>query len=57
MDSDWAPVVAAVAVTIVLGVADAVEASLGLDEWGSGEAIALAAVYADHLATLEGARA
>jgi len=38
-------------------IADAVEASRGLDEWGSGEATALAAVYADHLATLEGARA
>jgi len=38
-------------------IADAVEASRGLDEWGSGKATALAAVYADHLATLEGARA
>jgi len=38
-------------------IADAVEASRGLDEWGSAEATALAGVYADHLATLEGARA
>jgi len=38
-------------------IADAIEASRGLDEWGSGEATALAAVYADHLATLEKARA
>ncbi|MFJ2355624.1 hypothetical protein [Frigoribacterium sp. NPDC087798] len=38
-------------------IADAVAASRGLDDWGSGEATALAAVYADQLATLEGARA
>lgn len=37
-------------------IADAVEASRGLDEWGSAEAMALAGTYAAHLATLEGAR-
>lgn len=38
-------------------IADATEATRGLDQWGSAEASALAAIYADHLAAIEGARA
>jgi len=30
------------------------EAARGLDEWGTSDAAALAAIYADHLTTLEG---
>lgn len=36
-------------------IADATEASRGLDEWGSAEATALAQTYAHHLAAIEGA--
>jgi chromosome partitioning protein len=35
-------------------ISDATEASRGLDEWGSAEATALGALYADHLASIEG---
>lgn len=35
-------------------IADATEAARGLDEWGSAEATALGAIYAEHLTTLEG---
>ncbi len=35
-------------------ISDATEASRGLDEWGSAEATALGAIYADHLASIEG---
>lgn len=38
-------------------IADAVEASKGLDEWGSAEATALSGLYGGHLTTLEGVRA
>jgi chromosome partitioning protein len=38
-------------------IADAVEASKGLDEWGSAEATALSGLYSGHLTTLEGVRA
>lgn len=38
-------------------IADATEATRGLDQWGSAEASALAAIYSDHLAAIEGARA
>lgn len=37
-----------------VAIADATEAARGLDEWGTSDAAALAAVYADHLTTLEG---
>jgi chromosome partitioning protein len=37
-------------------IADATEAARGLDEWGTSEASSLAGIYADYLATLEGAR-
>lgn len=36
-------------------IADATEAARGLDEWGSAEATALGAIYAEHLAVIEGA--
>ncbi len=36
-------------------IADATEASLGLDEWGGRDAAELAAIYTRHLATLKGA--
>ncbi len=35
-------------------ISDATEAARGLDEWGSTEARGLAAIYADHLASIEG---
>lgn len=35
-------------------IADATEAARGLDEWGSAEATALGAIYADHLTSIEG---
>ena len=35
-------------------IADATEAARGLDEWGSGEATELSALYSDYLATIEG---
>lgn len=35
-------------------IADATEAARGLDEWGSAEATALGAIYAEHLAAIEG---
>lgn len=35
-------------------ISDATEAARGLDEWGSAEAAALGAIYADHLTTIEG---
>lgn len=35
-------------------ISDATEASRGLDEWGSPEAAALGAIYADQLASIEG---
>lgn len=35
-------------------ISDATEASRGLDEWGSAEATALGAIYADHLASIKG---
>jgi chromosome partitioning protein len=35
-------------------ISDATEAARGLDEWGSAEATALGAIYADHLTTIEG---
>nr|WP_255495674.1 ParA family protein [Cryobacterium sp.]QJS06011.1 plasmid partitioning protein ParA [Cryobacterium sp.] len=35
-------------------ISDATEASRGLDEWGSAEATALGALYANHLASIEG---
>ncbi|MCJ1685390.1 ParA family protein [Rathayibacter sp. VKM Ac-2928] len=37
-------------------IADATEAARGLDEWGSAEASALGAIYADHLASIGGER-
>jgi chromosome partitioning protein len=37
-------------------ISDATEASRGLDQWGGTEAKTLAAIYADHLASIEGAR-
>lgn len=37
-------------------ISDATEAAHGLDQWGSGEATALAAIYASHLDVLEGDR-
>lgn len=36
-------------------IADATEAARGLDEWGSAEATALGAIYAEHLTEIEGA--
>ena len=36
-------------------ISDATEAARGLDEWGSAEATALGAIYADHLTAIEGA--
>ncbi|WP_052193770.1 ParA family protein [Microbacterium sp. ZOR0019] len=36
-------------------ISDATEAARGLDEWGSAEATTLGALYADHLASIEGA--
>lgn len=38
-------------------ISDALEASRGLDEWGSSEAAALAPLYRDHLHSIEGALA
>lgn len=38
-------------------ISDALEASRGLDEWGSSEAAALAPLYRDHLNSIEGALA
>lgn len=38
-------------------ISDAAEAARGLDEWGSEDAIALGAIYTDHLAAIEGAKA
>ena len=35
-------------------ISDATEAARGLDEWGSAEATALGAIYAEHLAAIEG---
>lgn len=35
-------------------ISDALEAAKGLDEWGSAEATALGAIYADHLTAIEG---
>ena len=35
-------------------ISDATEAARGLDEWGSAEATALGAIYADHLSAIEG---
>ena len=35
-------------------ISDALEAANGLDEWGSAEATALGAIYADHLTAIEG---
>jgi chromosome partitioning protein len=35
-------------------ISDALEAANGLDEWGSAEATALGAIYADHLNAIEG---
>ena len=35
-------------------ISDATEAARGLDEWGNSEATALAEIYAEHLATIEG---
>jgi len=35
-------------------ISDATEAARGLDEWGSTEASAIGAIYADHLASIEG---
>ncbi|WP_334173628.1 ParA family protein [Sinomonas sp.] len=40
-----------------VAIADATEAARGLDEWGTADAAALGAIYADHLTTLEGAKA
>ena len=40
-----------------VAIADATEAARGLDEWGTTDAAALGAIYADHLKTLEGAQA
>lgn len=36
-------------------ISDAAEAARGLDEWGSAEAVALGAIYTDHLTAIEGA--
>lgn len=36
-------------------ISDALEAANGLDEWGSVEATALGAIYADHLTAIQGA--
>ena len=36
-------------------IADATEAARGLDQWGSAEATALGAIYAEHLTVIEGA--
>ncbi|MDT0116297.1 ParA family protein [Microbacterium sp. PRF11] len=36
-------------------IADATGAARGLDEWGSAEATALGAIYAEHLTEIEGA--
>lgn len=36
-------------------ISDALEAANGLDEWGSAEATALGAIYADHLTAIQGA--
>lgn len=38
-------------------ISDATEAARGLDEWGSGEGTALAAMYDAHLSSIEGATA
>lgn len=38
-------------------IADATEAALGLDQWGTAEATSLAAIYTSHLESIKGARA
>lgn len=37
-------------------IADATEASVALDEWGSAEAMELSEMYADHLTTIQGVK-
>lgn len=37
-------------------ISDATEAARGLDEWGSTEATKLSAIYADHLASIQGVK-